>query len=55
MSRHASAPLTKITMNIYKADYEYLSTVYGQGWSEIVREWIKTRLDKERKPNADVG
>lgn len=54
MSRHAAAPLQKVTFNIYKADYEYLSIVYGQGWSELVREWIKTQLDKERNLHGNA-
>lgn len=43
MSRTADAPLTKITMNIYARDYDYLKRKLGQGYSEKIREWIHTQ------------
>lgn len=42
--RQADAPLQKITINIYKEDYEYLKANFGQDYSVQLREWINTEV-----------
>lgn len=49
MSRTADAPLQKITINIFTADYELFKDYYGQGWSDIMRRVVKEHADKIRK------
>lgn len=48
MSRYASEPLKKITININLADYLFVTERYGQGWSEVVRQFIKEKCKEVR-------
>lgn len=49
----ADEPLTKITLNIYAKDLEYLRKTFGWGWSEIVRGWIREHTTKIRKEERE--
>lgn len=40
MSAHADLPLRKVTLNLYSADCDYLSTHLGHGWTEQVRTLV---------------
>ena len=48
MSRHADAPLRKITTRIYEEDYQFIIEHYGSGWQELVRKFIQEKC-KELK------
>jgi hypothetical protein len=37
-------PTTKITLNIYTADYKEVKRIYGQGWSTRLREMVRDHL-----------
>jgi len=39
--RIVEAPLTKVTLNLYTADYEYLKQRFTFGYTEIIRDEIK--------------
>jgi hypothetical protein len=45
--QRADEPLTKITLNIYAKDLEFLRRKFGWGWSEVVRGWIREKLRKD--------
>lgn len=53
MSRHAAAPLTKVTMNFYTTDVKFMQDHFGQGWSEIIREQIHRYVERVKKGPAD--
>ncbi len=40
----AGEELVKVTLHLYKKDRDELSRKYGYGWSNIVREWVRDRL-----------
>ena len=39
--RIPEAPLTKVTLNLFTADVEYLKDVYPIGYTEVIRDEIK--------------
>jgi len=47
-------PITKITVNIFTADYEELKRIYGQGWSVRLRDMVRDHLRIRRGVAAIV-
>lgn len=45
--------LRKITLNLFDADVEELSRIYGYGWSERVREMIHQYLKNRKEPKDE--
>jgi hypothetical protein len=39
--RIVEAPLTKVTLNLFTADVEYLKQKYPIGYTEIIRDEVK--------------
>lgn len=58
MPKIAGEALKKITINCFEADIDYLSRVYGYGWSEqirvIVNKFCKERRQKEIEMLANM-
>lgn len=44
MPKTADEPLQKITINIYLADYVFITQRYGQGYQELVRQFIRDKV-----------
>ena len=55
--RIVEAPLTKVTLNLFTADVEYLKGKYPIGYTEVIRDEIKAlvaemkREEKHRERN----
>jgi hypothetical protein len=55
--RIVEAPLTKVTLNLFTADVDYLKEKYPIGYTEIIRDQIKAFVmhlkleDKYRERN----
>lgn len=49
MPTPADAQLRKITLNLYEADAETLTTHYGRGWSTNVRDLIHDHANLIRR------
>lgn len=49
--RQADGPLQKITMNIFKSDYEFLESYFGQGWQTLLRTWIQQKVRETKEMN----
>lgn len=50
--RIVEAPLTKVTLNLFTADYEFLKKRFPFGYSEVIRDEIRmfvTTLKQEEK------
>jgi hypothetical protein len=45
--RTVSAPITKITLNLYTRDVEWFRKKYPQGYTEVIREVV--RMHREYK------
>lgn len=46
--RRSDEPLTKVTVNIFTADLEWLRERYGWGWSEELRKVIRAARRREQ-------
>lgn len=46
-------PIRKISLNIYEADYQEMKRLYGWGWTEIVRDWIREHLRQRNRDEYD--
>lgn len=46
MPKYAEAPLHKITIRIFAADYRYLIERYGEGYQELVRKFIQEKCEE---------
>ena len=44
----AEEPLTKVTLNLFTADLDYIKRTYGQGWSTLLRELIREAVNARR-------
>lgn len=42
----ANEPIKKVTLNLYTKDVDQLYRIFGWGWSEIVRKWVRENLNK---------
>jgi len=55
--RIVEAPLTKVTLNLYTADYEFLKQRFTFGYTEVIRDEIRAFVaavkqeDKHRERN----
>lgn len=49
MSRPAGDPLTKVTLNIFTADYDWFKRRYGDGYSIVIRELVMRHRRKIQK------
>ena len=50
----ADKPLKRITTNIYKADYEWLTNYYGSGYQVQIRHIIAMYvIEKRRRPDDE--
>lgn len=49
----ASEPLIKVTLNLYERDVTDLRNLYGWGWSEIVRGWVRDKLNRNRHEHGE--
>jgi len=50
--RIVEAPLTKVTLNLFTADYEYLKKRFPFGYTEVIRDEVRafvTTLKMEDK------
>jgi hypothetical protein len=45
-------PLQKITLNLFRRDYEELQRIYGQGYSTEIRKLVRKHLKERRQQNA---
>lgn len=48
MPRVVSEPITKVTLNLYSRDLEYLKKRYPDGYSERIREILRQHIRAER-------
>jgi len=48
MPRVADEPLTKCTLNIYSTDIAEMKKVFGYGWSEQVRRYVREGMRRRR-------
>lgn len=53
--RQADAPLTKVTLNLYTSDHNFLKRYYGQGYSEEIRRIIHTEVKEMRTRQEEAG
>ena len=44
MNAPSDEPLHKTLINLYKTDVDYMKKKWGQGWSTIVRELIRSHI-----------
>ena len=51
--RVAEEPLKKITLNVNLADYEFLKTRYGYGYSEMIRQFLKDKCKQLRETDGE--
>lgn len=43
----ANRPLRRVTLNLYDADCDELSRLYGVGWTGKVRELVEAHLQRK--------
>lgn len=56
MKRKARFPLLKVTLNVYKQDWEKLSELHGDlGPSHVVRELIHAHVMKVEQRQTEIG
>lgn len=53
MARYAEAPLKKVTFNIFVDDYNYLISRYEQGYTEMLRAFIKLKVRELKQLETD--
>ena len=46
------ADLHRTNINLHAADVAWLRRRYGYGWTEVVREWVASRVGFERREAA---
>ena len=46
-------PLTKITLNLYSEDVDWLRRSQGTGWTTWVREMVRARIKEMTDVNRD--
>jgi hypothetical protein len=46
-------PLTKVTLNLYLEDVEWLRRNQGTGWTTWVREAVRSRIREREDVNRD--
>lgn len=49
----ADEPIKKVTLNLYEKDVKRLYELFGWGWSEIVRRWVRNNLNRDYKDEND--
>jgi len=42
MPRTVAEPITKITTNVFSSDLAWFKQRYGQGWSEVLRQAVRS-------------
>lgn len=52
--RTVGAPLTKVTLNLYTDDYEYLKEKFPFGYSEVIRDEIHMMTQMMKKEAKDA-
>lgn len=55
MPPRADAPLRKVTLNLYAQDCERMETIYGWGWTEVVRTLLHEYTENHYKDVRTVG
>jgi hypothetical protein len=45
----ADEPLTKITLNLYSSDVEWLKKRFGREWAEVVRREVRAYIRVEEE------
>lgn len=55
MPQRADEPLRKVTLNLYERDCEDLEAIFGWGWSEVVRQWVKQKTTEARNRMSADG
>lgn len=46
MPKYAEAPLQKITVRIFEADYKFLIEYYGSGYQEFIRKLVQEKCEE---------
>lgn len=41
-------PITKVTLNLYTRDVEWLKKAQGQGWTTYIREVVRAKVREHR-------
>lgn len=54
MPRTVGEPITKITTNIFTSDLEWFKKRYGQGWSEVLRQAIRSYIASVKRAEQEV-
>lgn len=44
MPTESDEPLRKVTLNLFAKDVAWLERKYGRGWTEIVRNHIRSKI-----------
>lgn len=47
-------PLTKVTLNLYTADVNWMRHMWGEGWSAQLRELVKNSIKPTRHTIGDT-
>lgn len=49
MSNFAEEPLTKVTLNLFSKDVEFLQRHYGQGYSVEIRKMVRRKVSEIKR------
>ena len=49
----AEEPLTRVTLNLFAADVDWLHENIGPGWTKMVRDLVRDAITAYKEPNDD--
>jgi len=55
MPKLAGEPLTKVTMNLFASDVDWLGANLGWGWSEQIRGVVRRYIREVKAKNEEEG
>lgn len=53
MPPRSPEPLRKILLNLFDSDCAAMERRYGHGWTERVRDMVRTHIQAVAKPSSD--
>lgn len=53
MPPRSPEPLRRITLNLFEADCAAMERRYGHGWTEQLRNMVRSHLNKLKQPTID--